>query len=123
MESLELVKNDINELKVIVAKQEMNLDNLTRIMDDMKDDLKIHMKRSDALEDLFGLLKEEQIRLREEHNLAKHLLVSKIEQEQAKAEAKTETLWTVLKTVFYTLAAVGTVILALEQLKILDKLF
>ena len=123
MESLELVKNDINELKVIVAKQEMNLNNLTRIMDDMKDDLKTHIKRSDTLEDLFGLLKEEQIRLREEHNLAKHLLISKIEQEQTKAEVKSETIWTVLKTVFYTLAAVGTVILALEQLKILDKLF
>ena len=123
MESLELVKNDINELKVIVAKQEMNLNNLTRIMDDMKDDLKTHIKRSDTLEDLFGLLKEEQIRLREEHNLAKHLLISKIEQEQTKSEVKSETIWTVLKTVFYTLAAVGTVILALEQLKILDKLF
>lgn len=123
MDSLENIKDDINSLKLIVTKQESNLDNLARIMEDMKDDLKTHIRRSDALEGLFGLLKEEQSRLREEHNLAKHLLVSKIENEQAKSEAKTEALWTVLKTVFYTLASVGTVILALEQLKVLDKLF
>lgn len=117
------MKKDLNEMKVLVATQEAHLGHLTELVELIKDDLKLHMKRSDTLENLYDLVKEEVAKLREEHNLTKQLLLSKIEAEQVKADNKSETLWTVLRTVFYTLSACGAVLLALKQLEILDKLF
>lgn len=122
-EKLDTVLSDISELKILVTKQELNLGHLNSILDALKDDVKTHIKRSDALEDLFLIVKEEQLKLREEHNLTKQLLTSKIEKEQLQSEHKSEHIWTILKTIFYTLSSVGAVLLALKQLEIFDKFF
>ncbi len=123
MELLSSIREDISELKVIVAKQESNLGYLTKILSALKDDVKLHIKRSDILESLHASVKEELAKLREEHKLTKQLLLSKIEKEQIQADNKNRSIWLILKTIFYTLSASGAVLLALKQLEILDKLF
>lgn len=123
MELLNTIREDIGELKITVAKQESNLGYLTQILDSLKEDVRIHIKRSDSLEALHDVVKEELIKLREEHKLTKQLLLSKIEKEQIQADNKNKSIWLILKTIFYTLSSVGAVLLALKQLEILDKLF
>lgn len=123
MEQFIAIRDDISELKVIVAKQEMTLVAMDKTLELIKEDLKAHMKRSEANEALYNLVRAEQAKLREEHKLTKQLLLSKIEKEQMVAAAKSHNLWLVLKTVFYTLSSVGAILLALKELEILDKLF
>jgi hypothetical protein len=112
---IDKISEDIIELKVISAQQNVILERLTESVEH-------HVKRSDTLEDLYAMLREEQLKLKSEHDLTKALLEANIAAQEAKANAKTNLLWNTIKTVFLTLCGVGTFLLALHELGILEKL-
>lgn len=116
------ISNDIAELKTLIQKQEFSISTIMSTLERLTDSVVTHVKRSDAIEDLVGILKEELENLRTEHDLARTLLVARIDAEKVSTDNKSELLWTVLRTVLYTLSSVGAVLLALHELGILDKI-
>lgn len=50
---------DIVELKVTVAKQEVNLENQSKILDRLTDSVELHIRRTAALEDLVEIVRSE----------------------------------------------------------------
>lgn len=100
-ERLDIMAEDIVDLKIVSAKQELNLAKNTEILGELKDSVVTHVKRSDATDKLVSLAEK------------------KIELLEQKLENKKENdklVWTVL-------CAVGAILLALKELGILDKLF
>lgn len=116
---IDKISDDISELRMLVAKQEFSISSINSTLDRLTESVIVHVKRSDAIQDLVGLLKEELSRLNSEHTLTKALLEAKIDAEKVSSQ----NMWDTLKTVLYTLSSVGAVLLALHELGVLDKLF
>lgn len=116
------ISEDIAELKMLITKQEFSISTIMATLDRLTDSVVMHVKRSDAIESLVKMLTEELGNLRTEHDLARTLLVARIDAEKVSTDNKSELLWTVLRTVLYTLSSVGAVLLALHELGILDKI-
>lgn len=100
-EKLDIMAEDIVDLKIVCAKQELNLEKNTEILGELKDSVIIHVKRSDATDKLIALA-EKKI----------DLLDQKIENKKENDKL----IWTIL-------SAVGAIFLALKELGIFDKLF
>jgi signal recognition particle GTPase len=56
---LEKLNDTVNELKVHVAKQDINFERLNDILSRLTDSVEIHVKRSDTMEELLRLYKVE----------------------------------------------------------------
>ncbi len=113
---IDKIADDIVDLKITAAKQNEILERLT-------DSVEYHIKRTDALEDLHAIIKEEMIHAQSEQKLTKALLESMIKSQEARATAKTNLLKNTISTAMATLGVVGAVLLALHELGILQKLF
>lgn len=98
------IVEDIGEIKVTIAKQEVNLCQLTKSVD-------YHIKRTDDLQEIVTQVSEA-------NKKANLVVAAKV---QAQSE-KSKKLWFMIKTVMSTLAAVGSVLLALHELGILNNL-
>lgn len=92
-ERIDAMAKDVVDLKVVAAKQEVNLAKSNEILDRLTSSVEEHVKRSDATDKAVALL-------------------------QASLENKKEND----KLVLTVLAGVGAVLLALKELGILDKL-
>lgn len=95
------IVEDVNEVKIAITKLEGSYDRSMQILDRLTVSVEHHIKRTDVLQDMLGAL-----------NLEQALTKQKIENEKSKN-----------KLIYVVLAFVGTVILGLKQLGILDKLF
>ena len=114
-DKIDKIYDDLTELKISSVKQNEILERLT-------ESVEYHIKRTDALEDLHAILKEDMIRARAEHELTKTLLTANIQSQKDKATHKNELLTKTLTTILSTLIAVGGFLLALHELGILKKL-
>lgn len=112
---LDKISEDIVELKVISGRQSEILERLTESVEH-------HVKRSDTLEDLYAMLREEQLKLKSEQELTKQLLAANIAAQEARANEKANLITNTLNTIFYTLSAVGAVLLALHEFGVFEKL-
>lgn len=56
---LEKLSDSVNELKIHVARQDVNFERLNDILSRLTDSVEIHVKRSDTMEELLRLYKEE----------------------------------------------------------------
>ncbi len=111
---LDRISEDVIELKIIGAKQSVILERLT-------ESVELHVKRSDALEDLYAMVREEQIKIKAEHDLTKTLLEANIAAQEVRINEKSNLMWNTISTTFYTLSALGAVLLALHELGFLEK--
>lgn len=94
LEKIDNIKDDITDLKVILARLDENLKKNTEILDRLTASVEEHVKRSDSLEQMVLLDKQDLQNKKDSDKL----------------------IWTVL-------CAVGVVLLALEKLGVFNKLF
>lgn len=120
---LEKISDDIVELNLILVRQEYSIKTINETLDRLADSVISHVKRSDAIQDLVVILKDQLGDLKVEHSLTKTLLETRIEAEKVSVDNKNELLLTTLRTIFYTLSSVGAIFLALHELGILNKIF
>jgi hypothetical protein len=105
---LEKISEDIGEIKVTIAKQEIILGGLAKSVDH-------HIKRTDVLQELVTSVKND-------HDLFKNQSALQNQINQERTSYKTKYIWTVLKTILATLSAAGATLLALHELGILQNL-
>lgn len=105
MEKLDKISENIVELKVAMAKLDANYGKAVEILDRLTVSVEEHIRRTDAL--------EEMIMLEQKKN---ELAIVKINAELEKKKSNDKMVWTVL-------VAVGAIILGLNQLGVLQKLF
>ncbi len=105
---LEKIAEDIGDIKVTIAKQEVILGGLAKSVEH-------HIKRTDTLQDLVTSV-------RNDHDLFKNQSDLQNQINQERTSYKTKYIWTVLKTILATLSATGATLLALHELGILDNL-
>lgn len=98
---LDDIVEDISEMKVNVAKIEINHERTTDILDRLTSSVEHHIKRTDELQDL--------------------VIELKLQQELTKADLQKKK--ELDRMILYTLGAVGTILLAFKELGLLDKLF
>jgi hypothetical protein len=99
------IADDITELKVTLAKQEVNAENSNKILDRLTESVETHVRRSAALENLVELVRSE--------------TAAKIESEILPIKAHVH----FVKGAIYTLGILGALLMALQQLGILQKIF
>lgn len=104
-EKFQRITDDITELKVILGKQEVNLGNSNRILDRLTDSVEIHIKRTDTLEDFIRLIREE----------TKQDIENEIKPIKAHISF--------VRGAIYAFGIFGTLLVALKELGILQKLF
>jgi hypothetical protein len=107
-DKVDKIVEDVGDLKVAVAKLDVSHDKTNSILERITDSVEYHIKRSDKLEELVALIKEEHIQLKNNQDAT-----------EKKIEAKTESI----KLVMYVLATVGAIFLGLNELGIIQKLF
>ena len=105
---IEKIAEDVNDIKVTMVKQELNLANLTKSVEH-------HIKRTDDLQILVTSVKND-------HDTFKHYSELQDKVNNERTSYKTKAIWLVLKTILTTLTTAGALILALHELGILDNL-
>lgn len=103
--------DDVTELKILIAKQEINSDRQNEILDRLTSSVEHHIERTDKLEELVSLLREEAI---------KNVATIKSEVHADLIPIKNHISF--IKGAAYTLGVVGAIILGLNQLGILSKI-
>lgn len=109
---IDKIVEDVNDLKITSAKLEINHQKTNEILERITDSVEYHIKRSDKLEELVGLIKTEHNNLILSQEFNKKELENKIENKKNND-----------KLIWVVLAAVGAIILGLNELGILSKLF
>lgn len=122
-DKLDKIAEGIDELTTIVMRQEYEIKAINEHLDRLADSVITHVKRSDAIQDLVVILKDQLSDLKVEHNLTKTLLESRIDSEKVSSDNKNQLLWNTVKTVIGTLSSIGAILLALHELGILNKIF
>ncbi len=107
-DKVDKIAEDVNDLKVGMAKLDVSYEKTNDILERITESVEYHIKRSDKLEELVALIKEEHIQLKNN---------------QDSTEKKIETKTDSIKLVMYVLATVGAIFLGLNELGILKKLF
>lgn len=102
------IAEDVGDVKIAVAKLEVSHDKTNDILERITESVEYHIKRSDKLEDLVASTNTEFISLRQQQLLMEERLNNKSDS---------------VKLVMYVLAAVGAIVLGLNELGILQKLF
>lgn len=95
------IVEDINEVKIAITKLESSYEQSINILDRLTNSVEHHIRRTDELQDVMG-----------KFNIQQELLKQKVEDDKSRH-----------KLIYVVLGIVGTVILGLKQLGILDKLF
>ena len=95
------IVEDVHEVKIALTKLEGDYARSMQILDRLTDSVEHHIRRTDQLQELLG-----------KFNTDQQLLNQKIEDSKARN-----------KLIYMVLGVVGTIILGLKQLGILDKLF
>ena len=103
--------DDVTELKIVLAKQELNSERQNEILDRLTSSVEHHIERTDKLEELVSLLREEAI---------KNASNIKSEVHQELIPIKNHIAF--IKGAAYALGVVGAVLLGLNQLGILGKI-
>lgn len=104
--------DDVTELKILIAKQEINSDRQNEILDRLTSSVEHHIERTDKLEELVSLLREEAI---------KNVASIKSEVHSDLIPIKNHIAF--IKGAAYAIGVVGAIILGLNQLGILGKIF
>ncbi len=104
-EKFQRIADDITILKVTLAKQEVNSQNYNKLLDRLTESVEIHVKRSNAIEELVELVRTE--------------TATKIETEILPIKAHIH----FIKGAMYALGLLGAGLMALKSLGILDKIF
>lgn len=107
-DKVDKIAEDVNELKIGMAKLDISYEKTNEILERITESVEYHIKRSDKLEELVALIKEEHIQLKNNQ-----------EATEKKIDTKTDSI----KLIMYVLATVGAIILGLNELGILQKLF
>lgn len=107
-DKVDKIAEDVGDLKVAVAKLDISYEKTNEILERITESVEYHIKRSDKLEELVALIKEEHIQLKNNQDAT-----------EQKIESKTDSI----KLVMYVLATVGAIFLGLNELGILKKLF
>lgn len=103
--------DDVTELKILIAKQEINSDRQNEILDRLTSSVEHHIERTDKLEELVSLLREEAI---------KNVASIKSEVHSDLIPIKSHIAF--IKGAAYALGVIGAIILGLNQLGILSKI-
>jgi LPS sulfotransferase NodH len=101
---IQRIAEDITELKVVIAKQEVNAGNMNKILDRLTESVEVHVRRSDSLEKLVELVRTE--------------TSAKIEAEMKPIKAHIH----FIKGAMWAIGGVGALLLALDKMGILQKL-
>ena len=107
-DKVDKIAEDVGDLKVAVAKLDVSYDKTNEILERITESVEYHIKRSDKLEELVSVTKCEFVVLRQQQLLMEERLNNKSDS---------------VKLIMYVLAAVGAIILGLNELGILQKLF
>lgn len=94
------IQQDITEIRIALVKHEANYDKAVNILDRLTSSVEHHIERTDKLQELVQTLKNDQL-----------TIAAKLE----KKKSNDQMIW-------MTLVAVGTIIIGLKELGILDKL-
>lgn len=103
-DKVDKIVEDVGDLKIAVAKLEVSHEKSNDILERITESVEYHIKRSDSLEELVDVVKNEFILLK---------------QDQIRLDEKSKRI----NIVMYVLGAVGAVILGLNELGVLQKLF
>ncbi len=93
-DKIDKILDDVNDLKIVAARQEINMENITKILDRLTSSVEEHVKRSDNFEKSLALVSQDL-----QNKKDRDLLVVGV------------------------LGTLGAIFLFLKQLGILDKLF
>lgn len=103
-DKVDKIVEDVGDLKIAVAKLEVSHEKSNDILERITESVEYHIKRSDSLEELVDVVKNEFVLLK---------------QDQIRLDEKSKRI----NIVMYVLGAVGAVILGLNELGVLQKLF
>jgi hypothetical protein len=109
---LDIINEDVTEIKIATARLEINYDNNNKILDRLTASVEHHIKRTDALEELVLELKSQQ----ERADLSIENKVSLLDRDLNNHIDK-------VKLTVYILTLLGAGLIGLKELGVLDKLF
>lgn len=98
---IDSIVEDVNEVKITITKLESSYERSMHILDRLTDSVEHHIRRTDELQDMMN-----------KFNTQQELFKQKLEDDKSRH-----------KLIYVVLGVVGTIILGLKQLGILDKLF